>query len=84
MNEPALFHDGDGTGGYRWARRTAVAASDQVNVGIIGVGGRGRNLLDSYGKIDGVNVKYICDADKASLEKAQAVARSWAFPSPPK
>jgi len=63
-------------------RRTAVAASDQVNVGIIGVGGRGRYLLDSYGKINGVNIKYICDADKASLEKAQAVALKLNIPKP--
>jgi len=63
-------------------RRKAVAASDQVNVGIIGVGGRGRHLLGSYGKIAGVNVKTLCDADKASLEKAQAVALKLGIPKP--
>ena len=64
------------------ARRTAVAASDQVNVGIIGVGGRGRHLLQSYGKINGVNVKTLCDADKSSLEKAQAIALKLGIPKP--
>ena len=63
-------------------RRAAVAASDRVNVAIVGVGGRGRHLLQSYGKINGVNVKYICDADKASLEKAQAIALKIGIPKP--
>ncbi|MFN7923075.1 MAG: Gfo/Idh/MocA family oxidoreductase [Bryobacteraceae bacterium] len=63
-------------------RRRAVAASDQVNIGIIGVGGRGRALLQTYGAIKGVNLKTICDADKASLEKAQAIATKVSIPKP--
>jgi len=63
-------------------RRVAMAASDQVNVGIIGVGGRGRYLLDAYAKINGVNVKALCDADKSSLEKAQAIAVKLGIPKP--
>ncbi|MEZ5352569.1 MAG: Gfo/Idh/MocA family oxidoreductase [Bryobacteraceae bacterium] len=51
-------------------------------MGIIGVGGRGRALLQSYGSIDGVHVKTLCDADKASLEKAQAVAVKLGIPKP--
>jgi len=63
-------------------RRRAAAASDQVNLGIIGVGGRGRYLLQSYAKISGANIKTICDADKASLEKAQAVASKLGIAKP--
>lgn len=55
-------------------RRKAVAASDKVNVGIVGVGGRGRSLLGTFAVNPGTNIKTICDVDKASLEKAQAVA----------
>ncbi|MDX2180941.1 MAG: Gfo/Idh/MocA family oxidoreductase [Bryobacteraceae bacterium] len=55
-------------------RVKALAASDQINLGIIGLGGRGRHLLQSYASVPGVNVKTLCDADNASLEKAQAIA----------
>ncbi|MEZ5398403.1 MAG: Gfo/Idh/MocA family oxidoreductase [Bryobacteraceae bacterium] len=64
------------------ARRRAVAASDRVNVGIVGAGGRGRALLQSYGAINGAAVKTLCDADKASLEKAQAVALKMGIAKP--
>ncbi len=64
------------------ARRLAMAASDKVNIGIVGVGGRGRDLLQSYGKINGVTVKYFCDADNASLEKAQGIALKMGIPKP--
>ena len=64
------------------ARTKAMAASDQVNIGIIGVGGRGRALLGSYAKVPGVNIKTLCDADKASLEKAQAVAAKLGIAKP--
>ncbi len=59
-----------------------MAASDKVNIGIVGVGGRGRDLLQSYGKINGVTVKYFCDADNASLEKAQGIALKMGIPKP--
>jgi len=55
------------------AARRATAASDRVRVAIIGVGGRGRGLLRQVSRVRGAEVAYICDADQASIERAQAV-----------
>ena len=55
------------------ATRAQVAAADKVNVGMIGVGGRGRGLLGVYASLPDVNVTHLCDADQASLERADQV-----------
>lgn len=49
--------------------RRAVAASDKVNLAFIGVGGRGRSLVDSFQKLPEVNIAHLVDADQASLER---------------
>ena len=53
--------------------KKAVAANDKVNIGMIGVGGRGRGLTRTFVGIEDANVMHICDADQASLERAQGV-----------
>jgi predicted dehydrogenase len=63
-------------------RIRAMAASDQVNVGIIGVGGRGRAIIGEVSKVPGANVRYLCDADQASMEKAMAVIQKLNLPKP--
>lgn len=55
------------------ATQARVAAADKVNVGMIGVGGRGRGLLGVYASLPDVNVTHLCDADQASLERADQV-----------
>ena len=61
------------------ATRARVAAADKVNVGMIGVGGRGRGLLGVYASLPDVNVTHLCDADQASLERAdQVIAKAGA------
>ncbi len=50
----------------------AASPNDTVNIGMIGVGGRGRGLTRTYLDIPDARVAYICDADQASLERAQA------------
>lgn len=55
------------------ATQVRVAAADKVNVGMIGVGGRGRGLLGVYASLPDVNVTHVCDADQASLERADQV-----------
>jgi len=47
-------------------------ANDKVNVGIVGLGGRGSNHLDIYSKMPGARVVGLCDIDQAAREKAQA------------
>jgi len=64
------------------SRRMAVAASDQVNIGIIGVGGRGRAIMGDFAATKAANIRAICDADKTSLEKAQAVVAKLGLPKP--
>ena len=50
-----------------------ASAQDRVQIGIIGVGGRGRGLTGSFLRFPDVNVAWICDADQASIERAQKV-----------
>jgi predicted dehydrogenase len=62
--------------------RAAQAPSDQVNIGIIGVGGRGKAMINDFRQVPGVNIRYICDADQASLEKALAIFQKFNMPKP--
>jgi predicted dehydrogenase len=63
-------------------RKRAVAASDQVNVAIVGVGGRGRALLGDFSRVPGTQVQAIVDVDQASIEKAYALAKKLGVPEP--
>ena len=42
----------------------AAAANEEVNIGLIGCGGRGSALLETFHKIEGVNVAALCDPDE--------------------
>ena len=64
------------------AARAKAAAAEKVNVGMIGVGGRGRGLLGTYSSLPDVNVTHLCDADQASLERADQVIASSGKPKP--
>src|SRR5262245_26330308 len=47
-------------------------ANDKVNIGIVGLGGRGTNHLDSYSKnVPGARVAALCDVNQAAREVAQ-------------
>ncbi len=47
-------------------------ANDKINVGIIGLGGRGTNHLNIYSRLPEARVAGICDIDQAAREKANA------------
>ncbi|MEX2299563.1 MAG: Gfo/Idh/MocA family oxidoreductase [Bryobacterales bacterium] len=64
---------GAAAAGVALSRMRAVAANDKVNVGMIGVGGRGRGLTGGFAQQPDVNITYLCDADQASLERANKV-----------
>ena len=55
---------------------TAAAASrvwganDKINIGIVGLGGRGGNHLSTYPKIDGARVAGLCDVNQTAREVA--------------
>ncbi len=62
--------------------RAAEAASDQVNLAIIGVGGRGRAMINDFRQIPNAKIAYLCDVDQASLEKAMAIIQKYNMPKP--
>jgi myo-inositol 2-dehydrogenase/D-chiro-inositol 1-dehydrogenase len=80
MNRRYFF--GTALGALAARRVRAVPPSDQVNVAIIGVGGRGRALIGDFAKVPGANVRYLVDADQASLEKAAAVIKKLGLAAP--
>jgi predicted dehydrogenase len=47
-------------------------ANDKVNVGIVGVGGRGSGHLNTYSRLAEAQVVAVCDVNQAQREKAQA------------
>src|SRR5947209_12028205 len=46
-------------------------ANDRINVGLIGIGGRGTAHLNSYVKIPECQVSALCDVNQAARERAQ-------------
>ena len=47
-------------------------ANERVNVGLIGLGGRGTNHLNIYSRLPQARVVALCDVNQAAREKAQA------------
>ena len=50
----------------------AVGANDQVNIVVIGVGGRGNDHITEYAKQPDCQIAGVCDVNQASLERAVA------------
>ena len=50
-----------------------LAASDKVDVAIIGLGGRGRDHMNEYAKLPDANIVALCDVNQAALERGQAL-----------
>lgn len=58
----------------------ALGANDSVNVGFISCGGRGRQLMGFFSKLDGVNIAGLCDPDEgriAQAKKSFPKAKTW-------
>jgi predicted dehydrogenase len=49
-----------------------LGANDRIQVGIIGLGGRGGSHVNTYSQIPECDIAALCDVDQASLERAQA------------
>src|ERR1700730_5076495 len=47
-------------------------ANDKVNVGIVGLGGRGSSHLNTYTSLNEAHVVALCDVNQAARERAQA------------
>jgi predicted dehydrogenase len=50
-------------------------ANDRINVGIVGLGGRGRNHLNGYSRLPEARVVGLCDVNQAARERAQAILK---------
>jgi predicted dehydrogenase len=49
-----------------------MGANDRVQVGIVGLGGRGKAHMSSWKDVPGAAITALCDVDQAALERAQA------------
>ena len=69
------------------SRRTFIAASaafslgrvlganDKINIGIVGIGGRGNDHIKSYATLPDARIVALCDVNQAALETGQATAK---------
>jgi predicted dehydrogenase len=58
------------------ARFPILGANDRVNVGIVGLGGRGTDHINFYSKLPGdCRIAGLCDVNQAARERAQALVR---------
>jgi predicted dehydrogenase len=48
----------------------AQGVNEKLNIGFIGVGGRGQELLQHFGRLDDVRIAALCDPDQAQLDAA--------------
>lgn len=58
----------------------AANANDEINIGFISCGGRAGQLMGQFGKVDGINVAGLCDADENRLRRAKErfpMAETW-------
>ena len=53
-----------------------LGANDRINVGIIGLGGRGTNHINYYAALDSdARIAALCDVNQSARERAQALVR---------
>ena len=52
--------------------RPVLGANDRINVGIVGIGGRGRDHIDDYAKQSQCRIAAVCDVDQAGRERGMA------------
>jgi predicted dehydrogenase len=61
-------------------QRMAIAASDVVRIGMIGIGGRGNALMSQeVSRVKNAKITHLCDVDQSRLEKAQASAEKLGY-----
>jgi predicted dehydrogenase len=49
-----------------------LGANDRVNVGIVGIGGRGNDHIKTYATLPGARIAALCDVNQSALERGQA------------
>jgi predicted dehydrogenase len=56
-----------------FAPGAVLGAGDRVAIGIVGVGGRGRDHIDEFSKTANCRITTLCDIDQAARERGQAM-----------
>ncbi|MDR2756814.1 MAG: hypothetical protein LBC20_14015 [Planctomycetaceae bacterium] len=60
------------------------SANEKINLGIIGCGGRGRQLLGDFVKRNDINILYCCDAQGNRAEQALKIVADSPLQQTPK
>ena len=58
-----------------------VGANDRIGIGIVGVGGRGRDHVGRWSKISDAQVTGLCDVNQANRERGQALLSKEGVPA---
>jgi predicted dehydrogenase len=62
--------------GLALGARGAVGANDQIGIGVIGIGGRGRDHLKYYSKLPEARVVALCDVNTAQTERGSKIVEN--------
>ena len=49
-----------------------LGANDRINIGVAGIGGRGRDHIDEFAKLPNCRIAAVCDIDQAGRERGAA------------
>jgi predicted dehydrogenase len=55
------------------AATRVVGANDRIRIGVIGIGGRGRDHIQSFLQIPTAQITGLCDVNQAARERAQSI-----------
>ena len=72
MNTPRRQFVGAAAAAIATARFPILGANDRVQVGIVGLGGRGNDHIGYYGEIEDCRIAAVCDVNQAARERASA------------
>lgn len=75
MNRRYFLGATAGTGLALSSTAAADSAPDKVVLGIMGTGGRGQQLISSFGQQPGVEIAYVCDPDQGRAERAAGLVQ---------
>jgi predicted dehydrogenase len=63
-------------GAIAWNLR-AASANDTIRVAVVGLGGRGREILNVFARQRGCRIAAVCDIDQSRLEQGAQLARQF-------